>query len=274
MITAASLVGLILLVVIATWAIRKRRHERLHQDILDFSNAGLVGSDLDPEKNADPGSTAGHGSGSSLGHGGTLPPPVQPRQMYQDNYAAPIYAPQPPPSRNANPYGAQPGYGATAYGGYQQNNSYDNWGYGNGYGNAAAMQNPYDQAYGGMDDAYGGYVEPGMMAGVGTGAQAAPPSNPPQRRPSAQRKAPPPLNLNPPNPIAQPTNAPSPVTAVSLNNPPLQPAAAPPALPHQFGASPDTDEPRRLIVSAGCVYVSMWDMSLIGAGLRTQVRNE
>ena len=231
--------------IIATWALRKRRNDRLHQDILDFSNANLV--DHDPEKvvgAAEVGSSVGHGSGSSTGHG-TVPPPVQPRNMYQDSYSTPIYAPKPPPSRNANPYGAQaayePPYGAAAYNGYQQNNTYNNYGY--GYGNVGASHTGYDQAYGGMDDAYAGYAEAGAMAGIGAGAQQ--PSNPPQRRPSAQRKPPPALNLTPPaNPIVQPVNAPSPV---SLNNPPLQPSGAPLTLPDEFGATPSAAG--RLMVS-------------------------
>ncbi|KAI0751513.1 hypothetical protein C8Q80DRAFT_580338 [Daedaleopsis nitida] len=241
-ITTASILGLILLVILATWAIRKRRKDRVYDDILDFSpNSNLVGRENDLEKGAsatDVGSSVGHDGGSSMGHG-TVPPPVQQRQMYQDNYAAPIYAPKPPPSRNANPYGVQPAYGAGAYnGGYQQNNAYDNWGY--GYGNAAAPPIAYDQAYGGMDDAYGGMADTGMMAGVGAGAQ---PANPPQRRPSAHRKAPPPLNLSAANPIAQPVQV-SPVAAG--NNAPVQPAGAHSTLPDEFGAA--GQEPRRLMV--------------------------
>ncbi|RPD66780.1 hypothetical protein L226DRAFT_118430 [Lentinus tigrinus ALCF2SS1-7] len=251
-ITAASLVGLVIIIAIATWAIRKRRNDRLHEDILDFSNANLVNESHDVEKGDGVGSSLGHGSSSSTGHG-TIPPAVQPRHMYQDSYAAstPTFAPPPAPSRYANAYGAQPQYASNAYGGYVQNSN--NWGY--GYGNAT--QTGYDQAYAGTEDAYGGIAEYSAMAGVGAGAQtqAQPPANPPQRRPSAQRKPPPALDIPPTNPIAQPTNAPSPISSQSINNPPLQPAAAPPALPDEFGASavpaasPQDPTPvRRLVV--------------------------
>ena len=252
MITAASLVGLVIIIALATWFIRRRRNDRLHRDILDFSNASLVNESHDVEKGDGAGSSIGHGSGSSSGHG-TIPPAVQPRHMYQESFAAstPTFATPPPANRRANPYGAQPQYASNAYGGYVQNNK---WGY--GYGNAT--QSGYDQAYGGLDDAYGGIADYGAMAGVGAGAQAQAqaPANPPQRRPSAQRKPPPPLHITPTNPIAQPTNAPSPISTVSINNPPLQPAAAPPALPDEFGAAPaaaaspeDPTPMRRLVVS-------------------------
>ncbi|EJF62837.1 hypothetical protein DICSQDRAFT_154090 [Dichomitus squalens LYAD-421 SS1] len=304
-ITAASLVGLVLIIALATWAIRKRRHDRLHEDILDFSTANLVGESHDAEKGAGAGAgsadTSSSGHGSSFGHGGSLPPAVQPRQAYQlqdpgAGYGAAAAAygvPQREPSRAAQPYGAQAAYGG-AYGAYQQpNNTYDNWNY--GYGAATPpSQHAYDQAYGGMEDPYGGvygnmqYDNTGMMAGVGAGAQQQAPANPPQRRPSAQRKPAPPLNIPTENPIAQPGNVVSPESAMSLNNPPLQAAASsnsanpprqrrtslldppatgsaesgsgraypnlpPPApLPDQFGASigspTEIEEPRRLIV--------------------------
>ncbi|TFK92848.1 hypothetical protein K466DRAFT_187471 [Polyporus arcularius HHB13444] len=243
-ITTASLVGLVLIIAIATWAIRKRRNERLHQDILDFSNASLVNESHDVEKGGG-GSSVGHGSGSSTGHV-ALPLPALPRQKYHESYAASTPTFVPPPSRNANPYGA-PQYASNAYGGYVQNN---NWGY--GYGNAT--QGGYDQAYAGTEDAYGGIADYSAMVGVGAGAQAPAqaPANPPQRRPSAQRKPPPALDIPPTNPIAQPVNVTSPISSVSISNPPLQPAAAPPVLPDEFGASaasPDAPaSPRRLVV--------------------------
>ena len=253
-ITAASIIGLILLIVLGTWAIRKRRNDRLDREILDFSTSNLVnGDDIEKAGAMEVGSNLGHGSGSSSGHG-TLPPPVQSRQMYQENYNAPVFPPRPPPSRNANPYG-QPAYNATGYTGYQSTNAYNNnqWGY--GYGNAAApAQTEYDQAYAGYDDAYGGMAGAGAgaagvgaMTGVGAGAQN---TQAPQRRPSANRKPPPQLIIPPTNPIAQPLNAPSPVSTESITKPPLQPAAAPPVLPDEFGASPPAVEepPRRLIV--------------------------
>ncbi|KAI0722271.1 hypothetical protein C8T65DRAFT_734689 [Cerioporus squamosus] len=226
-ITAASLVGLVLIIAIATWAIRKRRNERLHQDILDFSNASLVNEAHDVEKGVD-----------------IIAPDVPGKLRCEHSDVRPSAS----PSRNANPYGAQPQYASNAYGGYAPNN---NWGY--GYGNAT--QAGYDQAYAGTEDAYGGIADYGAMAGVGAGAQAPaqPPANPPQRRPSAQRKPPPALDIPSINPIAQPTNAPSPISSVSINNPPLQPAAAAPALPDEFGASaasPDAapTPTRRLVV--------------------------
>ncbi|OSC98657.1 hypothetical protein PYCCODRAFT_1470806 [Trametes coccinea BRFM310] len=255
-ITAASLVGLVLIIAIATWAIRKRRNDRLHQDILDFSTANLVS---DAEKGsgaggsrrdmfaeggaADNGSSTGHGSGSSSGHGGysqSSQAQVQPRGMYENpgysNLAA--YAPNPAPSRAVNPYAPQAAYADRGYAfpTQEQNNTYANWGYA-GYNAAPAVvqpQNTYDQAaYGGMDDAYGGIAAEAAMAGVGAGAQ----SQGPQRRPSAHRKPPPQLYIPPSNPIAQAVaanGAPSPISSVSLTQPALQPAtgvgaAQPPA---------------------------------------------
>ncbi|KAI0332424.1 hypothetical protein GY45DRAFT_1369140 [Cubamyces sp. BRFM 1775] len=247
-ITAASLVGLVMLIALATWAIRKRRNDRLHQDILDYSTANLVG---DAEKGGggagaadggsrrqmfadagDNGSSSGHGSGSSSGHGTAAysQPPVQPsRGMYENaGYPSlPVFVPQPAPSRAANPY-SQPAYADRSYAfpSQEQNNTYANWGYG-GYGNNAATapvtqtQNAYDQAYGGYDDAYGG-IDSAAMAGVGAGAQ----SQGPQRRPSAHRKPPPQLYIPPTNPIAQAiTNTQSPDSTVSLSKPALQPAS-------------------------------------------------
>ncbi|KAI0637958.1 hypothetical protein C8Q77DRAFT_1070345 [Trametes polyzona] len=232
-ITTASLVGLVLVIAIATWAIRKRRNDRIHRDILDFSTANLVS---DPEKGGgsggiggsmDAASSNGHGSASS--HGALSQPPVQPRGVYESaGYAPrPTYAPNPAQSRAVNPYPAQAGYqDRYAFPSQEQNNTYANWGY--GYGAAAApapSKNPYDQAYG-VDDAYGGiaYNDPqqGAMAGVGAGAQ----SQGPQRRPSAHRKPPPQLYIAPTAPIAEAvaTNAPSPISSVSITKPPLQPA--------------------------------------------------
>ncbi|KAJ8462206.1 hypothetical protein ONZ51_g11048 [Trametes cubensis] len=232
-ITAASLVGLVLLIALATWAIRKRRKDRLHQDILDFSTANLVS---DAEKGGggagaadsrsrrqmfadagDNGSISGHGSGSSSGHGTAAysQPP------------SPAVAGHPAASRAVNPY-SQPAYADRSYAfpSQEQNNTYANWGYG-GYGNNAATapaaqpQNAYDQAYGGYDDAYGG-IDSAAMAGVGAGAQ----SQGPQRRPSAHRKPPPQLYIPPANPIAQAVaNTQSPESTVSLTKPPLQPAS-------------------------------------------------
>ncbi|KAH9894419.1 hypothetical protein C8Q73DRAFT_515942 [Cubamyces lactineus] len=247
-ITAASLVGLVMLIALATWAIRKRRNDRLHQDILDFSTANLVG---DAEKGGggvgaadggsrrqmfadagDNGSSSGHGSSSSSGHGPAAysqPPVQQSRDMYKNGGypTLPVFVPQPAASRAANPY-SQPTYADRSYAfpTQEQNNTYANWGYG-GYGNnaatapAAQTQNAYDQAYGGYDDAYGG-LDSAAMAGVGAGAQ----SQGPQRRPSAHRKPPPQLYIPPANPIAQAVaNTQSPDSTVSLSKPPLQPAS-------------------------------------------------
>ena len=229
-ITASALVGLVLLAFLATWAIRKRRNSRINQEILDFSNAGLINDAHDVEKGGrfgesetvsatGHGSVTGHGGGSSSGHGGAaIPPSVLAQQYaYQDagsSYPAMAsYAPQPPPSRNANPYGAPPTY---AYGAYQQPNN--NWGY---YNTSGAPT--YDQSYGGVTDAYGGIAESlpaeGIMAGVGAGAQK--PAQGVQRRPSAQRKPAPHLSIS--SDVAP--NVQGPDSGLSLNNPPLQPAA-------------------------------------------------
>ncbi|CDO76570.1 hypothetical protein BN946_scf184831.g6 [Trametes cinnabarina] len=233
-ITAASLVGLVVIIAIATWAIRKRRNDRLHQDILDFSTANLVS---DAEKGsgagrrdmfteggaADNGSSAGHGSGSSSVHGGysqSSQSQVQPRAMYENQgYAGmPAYASQPAAPRAAYPYAAQPVYADRGYGfpSQEQNNT---------------PKTRMNTAYGGMDDAYGGIA--GDAVGVAAGAQ----NQGPQRRPSAHRKPPPQLYIPPSNPIAQavPANgASSPISSVSLTQPALQPAtgtatAQPPA---------------------------------------------
>ena len=236
MITAASLVGLVLIAFIATWAFRKRRNDRIHQDILDFSNAGLVGTH-DTEKGGnfgdDTSSTTGHGSGSSGGHAAVPPSVLARQQMYQDNssvYTAQTSYPQPPPSRNANPYGANPYGQQAAYAYPQRSNTYDNWAYyQNPSGPASSgspMPNPYDQAYG-VADAYGGIAESlpqaSVMAGVGAGAQR-PAQAGVQRRPSAQRKPAPHLSISSDAPPAA-ANLTSPESTTSLNNPPLQPAA-------------------------------------------------
>ncbi|KAI0356482.1 hypothetical protein OH77DRAFT_1520007 [Trametes cingulata] len=323
-ITAASLVGLVLLVALATWAIRKRNRDRLHQDILDFSTANLVhdaekgsgggggagsGGDGRREMFADEGgSSNGHGSAatSSSGHGAYSQPPLQPRGMYEAAaypvVPASAYAPPPPkptPSRAANPY---PAYADRQYAfpsqeqPPHQQNTYANWGYGYGAPAPAPVmqpqQNQFDQAYAGVDDAYGGIAasvdQPGVMAGVGAGAQSQGPAATPQRRPSAHRKPPPQLYIPPANPIAQAVsggNALSPVTQPTrrtslLNSPPagadggkrerrdtlthvelLDPAApkvpaASPPLPDEFGTgavpaskdSPPEQPVRRLVV--------------------------
>lgn len=228
-ITAASLVGLVLIIAIATWAIRKRKHERLHRDILDFSTADLVDH---AEKGAGAGgvngtgsiggtSSAGHGSSSS--HGALAQPQMQPRGMYENvGYPSlPAYAPN-PMARAANPYPAQSAYNDRGYAfpSQEQNNTYANWGY--RYGNGQQQQTQFDQAYAGVDDAYGGlaYNDPQPMAGVGAGAQ----SQGPQRRPSAHRKPPPQLHIPPANPIAEAIATNSPISSVSLTKPALQPA--------------------------------------------------
>ncbi|KAI0772004.1 hypothetical protein BD413DRAFT_612839 [Trametes elegans] len=220
-ITAASLVGLVLIIAFATWAIRKRRNERLHQDIIDFSTAGLVNDeekaggaarrDWLADSGLDNSSSNGHGSSSS-GHGGMSQPPVQSRNMYDNGGypTLPVFVPNPTPSRAANSYPAQAAYADRyAFPSQEQNTTYANWGY--GYGNnasaaaASQRQNTYEQAYGGMDDAYGGMAPPspqqGAMAGIGAGAQSQ--GQAPQRRPSGHRKPPPQLTIAPSNPIAQ-----------------------------------------------------------------------
>ncbi|KAI9001341.1 hypothetical protein BD414DRAFT_505084 [Trametes punicea] len=236
-ITAASLVGLVVIIAIATWAIRKRRNDRLHQDILDFSTANLVG---DTEKGGGAAGTDGgrrdmfadgsstHGSGSSSGHGGyTRPQPqVQTGGMYDNAVypAASAFVPKPAPTMPVNPYSAQPAYVDPSYAfpTQEQNNTYANWNY--GYGAAAMVQpqNAYEQAYGGMDDAYGGIAaadpqQSVAMAGIGTGVQG----QGPQRRPSAHRKPPPQLYIPPTT--SQVVGA-SPTSTVSITKPPLQPA--------------------------------------------------
>ncbi|KAI1789061.1 hypothetical protein LXA43DRAFT_1096785 [Ganoderma leucocontextum] len=279
-ITAASLVGLVLIIALATWAIRKRRNDRLNQDIIDFSNAGLV-NEHDTEKgaggygagagNVETGSTES-GDGTSFGHGNTVPPPVQPRQMYQDmgyGAAAAYGVPSRQDSRNqpAGPYGAQGGYGG-AYGAYQQsssayqqpNTTYNNW----GYGYPAGAQ--YDQAYGGMDDAYSGYTDAQAnvnVAGYGAGAQQTS-ATPLQRRPSAQRKPAPQLDIALESSVSQRyvTSPESSVSTGSASPPPPEKGSgytypklpAPGPLPDEFGSgisfgSPtEAQEPRRLVV--------------------------
>ena len=191
-ITASVLVGLVLLAFLATWALRKRRNDRINQDIIDFSNAGLVTAAAhDSEKGGRFGDNDG---GSSSGHGSTGTGAVAPSRMYQDTAAAyPTYT---PPSQAAYNAGGAGGYAASTYSSNayaypQRNNTYDNWGYYQGAPAAGgAMGNPYDQqqsyavgAYGGMAESYA--AAGGAMAGVGAGAQQ---QQPLQRRPSAQRK--------------------------------------------------------------------------------------
>ncbi|KAH9850019.1 hypothetical protein C2E23DRAFT_334735 [Lenzites betulinus] len=234
-ITAASLVGLVIIIAVATWAIRKRKRERLHQDILDFSSADLVDHAEKGEGSGGIGvrgtgsiggaSSADHGSSSS--HGTLSAPQMQPRGMYENSGypSMPAYAAN-PAARTPNPY-AQPAYNDRGYAfpSQEQNNTYANWGY--GYGNQQQQQNQFDQTYAGSEDAYGGlaYNDPhqlGAMAGVGAGAQGPGP----QRRPSAHRKPPPQLYIPPANPVAETvaTNGHSPISSVSITKPPLQAA--------------------------------------------------
>ncbi|KAI0650204.1 hypothetical protein C8Q79DRAFT_371084 [Trametes meyenii] len=231
-ITAASLVGLVLIIAIATWAIRKRRNDRIHQDILDFSTAGLVNDeekgsgggsgggrrDMFADGVVDNNSSHGHGSGSSSGHGAFSQPQVQPRGMYENTGypTLPVFVPN--QGRAMNQYPAQNAYTASSYAfpSQESNNTYANWGYGYGNGAAPTQPNNFDLAYGGVEDAYGGIAvsaQQSVMAGVGAGAQSAGPQAQVQRRPSGHRKPPPQLYIPPANPIAQavPTNAPSPV---------------------------------------------------------------
>ncbi|KAI0677018.1 hypothetical protein C8Q78DRAFT_1073761 [Trametes maxima] len=233
-ITAASLVGLVLIIAIATWAIRKRRNDRIHQDILDFSTAGLVNDeekgsgggsgggrrDMFADGGVDNNSSNGHGSGSSSGHGAFSQPQVQPRGMYENSGypTMPVFVPN--QGRAMNQYPAQNAYNASGYAFPTQdsNNTYANWGYGYGNGAAPTQPNNFDQAYGGVEDAYGGIATSApqsVMAGISAGAQSAGPQAQVQRRPSGHRKPPPQLYIPPANPIAQavPTNAPSPVVA-------------------------------------------------------------
>lgn len=279
-ITAATLVGLVLIIALTTWAIRKRRNDRLNQDIIDFSNAGLV-NEHDSEKggaeefgggagNFETNST-GSGNGSSLGHGNTVPPSVQPRHMYQDmgyGAAAAYGVPSRQASRNqpASPYGAQNTYGGT-YGAYKQpsvtyqspSTTYNTWNY--GYPGAGAPQ--YDQAYGGMDDAYSGYIDARSnvnVAGYGAGAQQTS-ATPLQRRPSAQRKPAPQLDLASESPASQRNIVASPdsIPSTGSGTPPPEKGSypklpVPGPLPNEFGASmgspTEHQEPRRLVVSA------------------------
>ncbi|KAL1940101.1 hypothetical protein VTO73DRAFT_9436 [Trametes versicolor] len=230
-ITAASLVGLVLIIAIATWAIRKRKNDRIDRDILDFSTAANLMHDT--EKGAGAGGSGSIEAASSTGHGsssshGTLSlgPMETSRGMYENRgypAAAPAYIPRNQPSRMANPYPAQqqPAYNTYAFPSQEQSNTtyggWNNYGaYGNGNGGAMqAQNNQFDQAYSGTEDPYGGiaYDAPqqnGAMAGVGAGAQG----QGPVRRPSAHRKPPPQLYIAP-NPISEAvvTSAPSPVGA-------------------------------------------------------------
>ncbi len=96
MITAASLVGLVLIIAIATWAIRKRKNDRIDRDILDFSTGNLM---HDTEKGAGAGgngsiegaSSTGHGSSSS--HGTLSLGPMETSRGMYENRGYPVAAP-------------------------------------------------------------------------------------------------------------------------------------------------------------------------------------
>lgn len=207
-ITACSLIGLVLLIVVATYTIRRRRRNKLHEEAVDFtpfpSSDELLGHGSDVERGGGGGLGGTLTRLSSKGSTGDDALPSAAPEMYQTGYAIPTYVPPPGP--------AQPPKAATtsttnqvAFPAQMYTNTASGFNEYGPYPTYVAPVNP---------NAYQPQPATNMLAprpgpsynatyGAAPAAAGTAPANPPVRK-GSQRKQVPPLNLSAARPDASP----------------------------------------------------------------------
>lgn len=209
-ITACSLIGLVLLIVVATYAIRRRRRNKLHDEAVDFtpfpSSDELLGNRNDVERGGSGGALGTRPSSRGSVGDETLPSATRTAapEMYQTGYAVPTYmppsGPPPPPKATTTSTTNQVAFPSQAYANAMA--GYNDYG---PYPTYAAPTNP--NAYQPQQAANTLAPRPGPSYNTAYGAATAPavaaPANPPIRK-ASQRKQVPPLNLSAARPDASP----------------------------------------------------------------------
>ncbi|KAI0939679.1 hypothetical protein AcW1_004632 [Taiwanofungus camphoratus] len=273
-IVSASLVGLVLFIVIATFAIRRRRRNKLHDEAIDFrpdssSEQLVINSTADVEKGADPGipgagrrssggsmggETSRVGSAEALASGlaGSGAGTGRSRDMYErTGYPAlPVFVPEPAPT-HSNYSTPQNTYTAQGYSAQGQNQAYPDPG---PYPSFTPLSNPFDPP-----------LQPNIPVVASTGPLNGLYPRAVAQRPAQRKQAPAllPLNIASMSPpvYSGPVPDPSPQSAVSLTASPMQPASTMnPANPPPIKRSSLLNSPPKTPSPSNQSADSPWDM--------------